>query len=65
MIKKINRKKIIETLEFARQGFASIIMDAKIRKDLVLELSSQAHHSLLDKAIVELGGESVLTKEKS
>lgn len=59
-MKRINRKKLITELEFARQGFADAILNAKIKNDEVAVISFTAHHFNLNKLIVELGGESVL-----
>lgn len=58
-MKRMNRKKILEVLETARQGYSSIIIIAREIDDKVLELSCKAHHGMLNKQIVELGGESV------
>lgn len=58
-MKRINRKKLLDVLETARQGYSSIIIIASEIDDKVLELSCKAHHGMLNKQIVELGGESV------
>lgn len=58
-MKRMNRKKLLDVLETARQGYSSIIIIAREIGDKVLELSCKAHHGMLNKQIVELGGESV------
>ena len=58
-MKRMNRKKILEALQTARQGYASLTIKARDLDDKVMEASCQAHHSLLNTQIVELGGESV------
>lgn len=58
-MKRMNRKKLLDVLETARQGYSSIIIIVREVDDKVLELSCKAHHGMLNKQIVELGGESV------
>lgn len=60
-MKRMNRKKIIETLELARSGYASIIISAKVANDNILVMCAQAHHLSLNRQIIELGGEDVPT----
>jgi hypothetical protein len=57
-LKRINRKKLIEELEFLRQGFFSAIHEAKKNNDNVAMMSFDAYHKNADRLIVELGGES-------
>jgi hypothetical protein len=61
-VEKISRKKIIEVLETARQGFSSVCItfhcDDKYRKS-ASEISARAHHRYLNRAIISMGGESV------
>ncbi len=57
--KRINRKKLITNLELARSGYASLILDARIKGDKIMEMTCISYHKLLNKQIVELGGESV------
>ena len=58
-MKRMNRKKILEVLETARQGYSSLTLKARQIDDKVMEMACQAHHGMLNKQIVELGGESV------
>ena len=58
-MKRINRKKVLDVLETARQGYASLILKARQNDDIIMEKSCQAHHSMLNSQIVELGGENV------
>ena len=58
-MKRMNRKKILEVLETARQGYSSLTLKAIQIDDKVMEMSCRAHHGLLNKQIVQLGGESV------
>ena len=55
----MNRKKILEVLETARQGYSSITIIARDIDNKVLEMACKAHHGMLNKQIVELGGEDV------
>jgi hypothetical protein len=58
-MKRMNRKKILEVLETARQGYSSLVFKAREIGDKIMEISCQAHHGMLNEQIVELGGESV------
>lgn len=58
-MKRLNRKKILETLETARQGYASLILKAHQIDDIIMERGCQAHHGMLNRQIIDLGGESV------
>lgn len=58
-MKRINRKKILEVLETARQGYSSLTLKARQMDDIIMERACQAHHGMLNRQIVELGGESV------
>lgn len=58
-MKRIYRKKILEVLETARQGYASLTLKARQIDDKIMENACQAHHVMLNRQIVELGGESV------
>ncbi len=58
-MKKINRKKLIEEIEFLRQGFAAAILKSKINKDEIALMSFTAYHRNANKIVVELGGESI------
>ncbi len=57
----MSKDNILEVLETARQGFASGISYALKQgdKDLHIAYSFDAHHKMLNKKIVELGGEDV------
>ncbi len=57
-MKRINRKKIIETLEIARQGYSSLTIIARDYKDKIMEMACKAHHEQLNRQIIELGGDS-------
>lgn len=57
--KRLNREKIIETLEIARQGYDSMIRIALKNDDILTAKSCKAHHDRLNRMIVELGGENV------
>ena len=46
-------------LETSRQGYSSLTLKARQIDDKVMEMACQAHHGMLNKQIVELGGESV------
>ena len=50
---------MLEVLETARQGYASLTFKARQIDDNIMEQACQAHHGMLNKYIVELGGESV------
>lgn len=61
-MKRLNRKQLIETLECARQGYASLYM--RFCNDMsldgkVIAMSSRAHHINLNNMIANIGGESV------
>lgn len=56
MKRRVNIGKIIEELEYLRQGFDSWRNSATNPVDKV---SANAYHKLADKLIKELGGESV------
>lgn len=56
-MKRINRKRVIETLEVARQGYASIFITSVENKNITMQLGCSAHYHNLNKMIVELGGE--------
>lgn len=56
MIKRMNRKKLIEEIESLRQGFRSA--HDLIAKDAVSKMSMAAYHHGADSLIVSLGGES-------
>jgi hypothetical protein len=58
-MKRMNKKKILETLETARMGYCSLILKAYQINDTIMKISCDAHHRMLNKQIVELGGESV------
>lgn len=58
-MKRMNRKKILEVLETARQGYASLTLIARDKNDKIMEMACKAHHGLLNSQIVELGGQSV------
>jgi hypothetical protein len=58
-MKRMNKKKILEVLETARQGYASLTLKARQIDDKIMEQACQAHHGMLNRQIVELGGESV------
>ena len=58
-MKRMNLKKLLETLENARQGYSSLVFIAKKYDDKIMEMSCKAHHKMLNKRIVELGGQSV------
>lgn len=58
-MKRMNRKNILETLETARQGYSSLVFIARKHNDKIMEMSCKAHHGMLNKRIVELGGQSV------
>lgn len=58
-MKRMNRKKILEVLETARQGYSSLTIKAFGDNDIIMVKACQAHHGKLNKQIVELGGESV------
>jgi hypothetical protein len=68
-MKRINRKKLISELEELRQGFRSWrdigCLHGKISKQSarVAKITADAYHSMIDKLIMELGGESVRTKK--
>lgn len=62
-LKRLNRKKIIEQLEISRQGYSSVSMNALCSGDKILQLSANAHHHMLNKMIVELGGSDVPLEE--
>jgi len=65
-MKRLNRKKILEALETARQGFNSICLrfiGSDQLQDKVVLMSMTAHHHQLNCVIVELGGESVVLNE--
>lgn len=62
-LKRLNRKKIIEQLEISRQGYSSVSLRALSNGDKVLQISSNAHHHMLNKMIVELGGDDVPLEE--
>ena len=58
-MKRLNRKKILEVLETARQGFSSTIIKAisgwnTNLDELVWEKSSEAHHHHLNKILILL-----------
>jgi hypothetical protein len=55
----ISREKLFEHLELARSGYASLILDARIKNDKIMELTCISYHKILNDYIVELGGESV------
>lgn len=57
--KRLNRKKILETLELARSGYTSLILKARINEDKIMEKTCDSYHKMLNKQIIELGGESV------
>ena len=57
--KRLNRKKIIETLEIARQGYDSMILYSLQNDDMLTAKCCKSHHDRLNKIIVELGGEDV------
>lgn len=57
-MKRINRKKLIEELEFLRQGFAIAKMNAAQRNDSAGQIAYASYHRNADKLIVELGGEA-------
>jgi myo-inositol-1-phosphate synthase len=59
VLKRINRKKIIEVLETSRMGYSTMVLKAREIDDKIMESSCKAHHQMLNKQIVELGGESV------
>ena len=52
-------RKIIETLESARDGFNQAHMSSAERKDRVGMMCMRAHHESLNRLIVEMGNESV------
>lgn len=58
-MKKLNRQKIIQQLEISRQGFNSSILIALKHNDIIFATSLDAHHNMLNKMIVDLGGENV------
>ncbi len=58
-MKKLNRKDLIQDIEFLRQGFAAAIFQSKMNKDDVALMSFTAYHRNANRIVVELGGESV------
>lgn len=52
--KRINRKEVIETLEFARSGFLSASIEAERRGDAIMKKSFDAHYRLIEKQIRKL-----------
>ena len=58
-MKRMNRKKILYVLETARQWYSSLTLEARKINNKIMEVSCQAHHVMLNKQIVDLGGESV------
>ena len=64
-VKKLNRKKLIEELEYLRGGFAQVCMRAAETNDAVLLACVSAHHANANRAIVELGSAGVALPDYS
>lgn len=58
-MKRLSRQKIVQQLEISKQGFNSSILIALKYKNNIFATSLDVHHNMLNKMIVDLGGESV------
>lgn len=58
VMKRMNRKRIIEELESLRGMCATSMLNCRVDGNLYLEKAYLAHHNSADRLIVELGGES-------